>query len=199
MKKLLIAIVSLAFVACSTQKTASVSHATKANPVAEKTSVKSYGPGGKIIPGDEVATVKDAEVANEFVISTEQEEAKVAEVTTEVKANKVSEKTTPRSAAKHTSSSFVNTAKARTSATVRNQNKADKADIVTYEEDATTTDDRTLLYILLILLVPFGTVISMYLYENNNWTSRVTTNLILTLLCGLPGLIHALVVILGKK
>ena len=53
-------------------------------------------------------------------------------------------------------------------------------------------------YILLILLVPFGTTISMYLYEGN-WTKRVTTNLILTLLCGLPGLIHALVVIFGNK
>jgi uncharacterized membrane protein YqaE (UPF0057 family) len=53
-------------------------------------------------------------------------------------------------------------------------------------------------YILLILLVPFGTVISMYLYEGS-WTKRVTTNLLLTLLCGLPGLIHALVVIFGNK
>jgi uncharacterized membrane protein YqaE (UPF0057 family) len=53
-------------------------------------------------------------------------------------------------------------------------------------------------YILLILLVPFGTTISMYLYEGS-WTKRVTTNLILTLLCGLPGFIHALVVIFGNK
>ena len=53
-------------------------------------------------------------------------------------------------------------------------------------------------YILLMLLVPFGTVISMYLYEGS-WTNRVTVNLILTFLCGLPGLIHALVVIFGNK
>lgn len=53
-------------------------------------------------------------------------------------------------------------------------------------------------YLLLILLVPFGTVISMYLYEGS-WTKRVTVNLILTLLCGLPGLIHAFVVIFGNK
>lgn len=53
-------------------------------------------------------------------------------------------------------------------------------------------------YILLMFLVPFGTTISMYLYEGS-WTKRVTTNLILTLLCGLPGLIHALVVIFGNK
>lgn len=53
-------------------------------------------------------------------------------------------------------------------------------------------------YLLLILLVPFGTTIAMYLYEGS-WTGRVTTNLILTLLCGLPGLIHALVVIFGNR
>ena len=53
-------------------------------------------------------------------------------------------------------------------------------------------------YLLLILLVPFGTTISMYLYEGS-WTKRVTLNLILTLLCGLPGLIHALVVIFGNR
>lgn len=53
-------------------------------------------------------------------------------------------------------------------------------------------------YILLIFLVPFGTTISMYLYEGS-WTKRVTSNLLLTLLCGLPGLIHALVVIFGNK
>ena len=56
----------------------------------------------------------------------------------------------------------------------------------------------TIIYVLLILLVPFGTTISMYLYEGS-WTSRVTANLLLTLLCGLPGFIHALVVILGNK
>jgi uncharacterized membrane protein YqaE (UPF0057 family) len=59
--------------------------------------------------------------------------------------------------------------------------------------------DDTLLYVLLILFIPFGTVISMYLYEGNSWTQRVTWNLILTLLCGMPGIIHALVVILGGK
>jgi len=53
-------------------------------------------------------------------------------------------------------------------------------------------------YILLIFLVPFGTVISMYLYEGS-WTKRVTVNLLLSFLCGLPGLIHALVVIFGNK
>lgn len=53
-------------------------------------------------------------------------------------------------------------------------------------------------YLLLILLVPFGSTIAMYLYEGS-WTRRVTTNLILTLLCGLPGVIHALIVVLGNR
>ena len=53
-------------------------------------------------------------------------------------------------------------------------------------------------YILLIFLVPFGTTISVYLHEGS-WTKKVTTNLLLTLLCGIPGLIHALITIFGKK
>ena len=53
-------------------------------------------------------------------------------------------------------------------------------------------------YILLIFLVPFGTTISMYLYEGK-WTKRCTTNLLLTLLCGIPGIIHACIVIFGNK
>ncbi|MEY4127802.1 MAG: hypothetical protein RL737_1991, partial [Bacteroidota bacterium] len=67
-------------------------------------------------------------------------------------------------------------------------------------EAKTSNSNRTenWAYILLIFLVPFGTTISMYLYEGS-WTNRVTTNLLLTLLCGLPGLIHALVVIFGNK
>lgn len=54
--------------------------------------------------------------------------------------------------------------------------------------------DPVLLIILAILIPP----LAMYLYEGS-WTSRCTVNLILTLLCGLPGMIHALVIILGKK
>ena len=56
----------------------------------------------------------------------------------------------------------------------------------------------TIIYLLLILLVPFGSTISMYMYEGD-WTKRVTANLLLTFLCGLPGVIHSLVVILGNK
>lgn len=60
------------------------------------------------------------------------------------------------------------------------------------------SEPESWVYVLLILLVPFGCTIAMYLHEGS-WTKKVTTNLILTLLCGIPGLIHALVNIFGKK
>jgi uncharacterized membrane protein YqaE (UPF0057 family) len=52
--------------------------------------------------------------------------------------------------------------------------------------------DTVLLVILCFLLPP----LAVYLYEGS-WTSRCTVNLILTLLCGLPGIIHGLIVVLG--
>ena len=62
--------------------------------------------------------------------------------------------------------------------------------------DQTSAPDTLLLVLICLLgLSP----IAMYLYEDSQWTARCTTNLILWLLCGLPGFIHALVVILGKK
>lgn len=51
----------------------------------------------------------------------------------------------------------------------------------------------TILLVLLAFLLP---PLAVYLFEGENWTDRCTLNLILTLLCGLPGLIHALIVIL---
>lgn len=69
---------------------------------------------------------------------------------------------------------------------VRSQRNADN-------QSAPETD-KVLLIILCFLLPP----LAMYLYEGS-WTSRCTVNLILTLLCGLPGVIHALIVILGGK
>lgn len=63
------------------------------------------------------------------------------------------------------------------------------------EKQNSAQPDEVLLIILAILLPP----LAMYLYEGSTWTSRCTLNLILTLLCGLPGVIHALIVILGKK
>lgn len=52
--------------------------------------------------------------------------------------------------------------------------------------------------VLLVVLALFIPPLAVYLYEGF-WTERCTINLILTLLCGLPGLIHALVVIIGNR
>jgi uncharacterized membrane protein YqaE (UPF0057 family) len=58
-----------------------------------------------------------------------------------------------------------------------------------------TGEDLLLLVILAIFIPP----LAMYLYEGSNWTSRCTLNLILSLLCWFPGIVHALVVILTGK
>lgn len=65
---------------------------------------------------------------------------------------------------------------------------------VTGDQPAAPQTDEVLLIILAILLPP----LAMYLYEGS-WTGRCWLNLVLTLLCGIPGIIHALVVILGGK
>lgn len=57
-------------------------------------------------------------------------------------------------------------------------------------------DDNYILYVILAFFIP---PIAVFLYEGSEWTKRCTVNLLLTLLCGIPGLIHALVIILGKK
>ncbi|MGR6087903.1 MAG: YqaE/Pmp3 family membrane protein [Arcticibacter sp.] len=57
------------------------------------------------------------------------------------------------------------------------------------------TDDTVLLVILALLIPP----LAMFFYEGENWTDRCTLNLILTLLCWLPGVIHALFVILDNR
>jgi len=64
-------------------------------------------------------------------------------------------------------------------------------------EDANSQkdDDNTVLLIVLCFLLP---PLAVYLYFNE-WNKTCTINLILTLLCGLPGVIHALYVILSKK
>lgn len=56
--------------------------------------------------------------------------------------------------------------------------------------------DDTLLYVILALLLP---PLAVFLYEGQNWTDRCTLNLILTILCWLPGVIHALLVILDNR
>lgn len=95
----------------------------------------------------------------------------------------------------------IDTKTAKEIASVKLNNKAERIMAKLNSNEAKTSNSNRTenwVYILLILLVPFGTTISMYLYEGS-WTKRVTTNLLLTLLCGLPGFIHALVVIFGNK
>ena len=48
---------------------------------------------------------------------------------------------------------------------------------------------------VLVLLAIFIPPLAVYLYEGS-WTERCTINLILTILCGIPGMIHALLVVL---
>ena len=48
--------------------------------------------------------------------------------------------------------------------------------------------------VLLVILALFIPPLAVYLYEGY-WTERCTINLILSLLCGLPGVIHAIIVI----
>ena len=51
---------------------------------------------------------------------------------------------------------------------------------------------------LLVILALFFPPLAVYLYEGY-WTDRCTVNLILSLLCGLPGIIHALIVVLEGR
>jgi uncharacterized membrane protein YqaE (UPF0057 family)/predicted HTH domain antitoxin len=88
--------------------------------------------------------------------------------------------------------------KQEVSALVSNQAAIASVQSVESADQNASQPQEPWVYLLLILLVPFGTTISMYLHEGS-WTSKVTTNLILTLLCGIPGIIHALVNIFGKK
>jgi uncharacterized membrane protein YqaE (UPF0057 family) len=60
--------------------------------------------------------------------------------------------------------------------------------------DTSNDTDIVLLIVLCFILSP----LAVYLYEGE-WTNRCTLNTVLWLCCGLPGLIHALVIILGEK
>ena len=54
--------------------------------------------------------------------------------------------------------------------------------------------DTVLLVLLAVFLPIIGAPLAVYLYEGY-WTERCTINVILSLLCGLPGVIHAIIVI----
>jgi uncharacterized membrane protein YqaE (UPF0057 family)/predicted small secreted protein len=51
-----------------------------------------------------------------------------------------------------------------------------------------------------LLFIIFGlSFLGVWWHEGKTWTKRCTINLILWLLCGLPGFIHGLIVVLGDK
>lgn len=58
--------------------------------------------------------------------------------------------------------------------------------------------DNDLLISLLFII--FGlSFLGVWWHEGKKWTKRCTVNLILWLLCGLPGFIHGLIVVLGDR
>lgn len=192
MKKLLLGIVSLSLLACSTQKS-NVSSLTPTNDAVESTSVRSYGPGGKIYVGEEVADLNRSELGD-VVVTSDEQEASITRTNEITKVNKVSERKPQRAAKERSSSGFV-IKPAKGNKSYSNPEPAEKAEMIANDDDSTTDDtDLVLLVILAILLPP----VAVFLYEDS-WTSRCTLNLILTLLCFFPGMIHALVVILGNK
>lgn len=82
------------------------------------------------------------------------------------------------------------------SISVQNQNSQQQTlNIESISKDQSSAADDTALLIILAILIP---PLAVYLYFDE-WNKTCTINLILTLLCGLPGVIHALIVILGKK
>lgn len=80
---------------------------------------------------------------------------------------------------------------------IKSTRKAAKKIIKTIKKEQENQDLNTDIALLVVLAL-FIPPLAVYLYEGY-WTERCTINLILTLLCGLPGMIHALVVILGNR
>ncbi len=149
------------------------------------------------LSNEEVAAVPMTEQTNS-TLQTVQNEQVVSLVET-ARVEPTAESTSPM--VKVQAVKMVNTNQTNAAVAMKLNKKAERimAKLNSNEAKASNSNRaETWVYILLILLVPFGTTISMYLYEGS-WTKRVTTNLILTLLCGLPGFIHALVVIFGNK
>lgn len=134
------------------------------------------------------------EVSNEVVNSIEGFTA--AEATEPLIADVIAgkEQTVSKQAVKQAVKEF----RKEVSAAIANESAV--ASIQSYDEviERAGKPHAAWVYILLIFFLPFGTTYSVYLFEGS-WTKKVTTNLILTLLCGIPGLIHALVTIFGKK
>ena len=70
--------------------------------------------------------------------------------------------------------------------------------VIKKEQKKQGSNTDIVLLVILAFIPVFGAPLAVYLYEGY-WTERCTINVILSLLCGLPGIIHALVVILGNR
>ena len=70
--------------------------------------------------------------------------------------------------------------------------------VIKKEQKKQGSNTDTLLLVILCFFMPIGAPLAVYLYEGY-WTERCTINVILSLLCGVPGIIHALIVIFGNR
>jgi len=76
--------------------------------------------------------------------------------------------------------------------------KAAKHQFKAKKEFSKNKADNDLLISLLFII--FGlSFLGVWWHEGKTWTKRCTVNLILWLLCGLPGFIHGLIVVLGDR
>jgi uncharacterized membrane protein YqaE (UPF0057 family) len=130
-----------------------------------------------------------AENSGELVLLNEN---KVNEVPVN-SSNKADQKFVEYNSSKVSRKETVNSAKSNSSIKKRIENHSEMKEQI--RQKSAFDDDNTILCVVLAFFIP---PLAVYLFEGS-WTKRCTVNLILTLLCGLPGLIHALVVILGDK
>lgn len=141
----------------------------------------------QVVTNEVTAAVENVTAPSENVVAPAVTETAVQAVVVE-KDQKVSAKQLKQA---------VKEFKKEVSAIVANESVMASAQTAVSESENAKQPQEDWVYILLIFLVPFGTTISVYLHEGG-WNKKVTTNLILTILCGIPGLIHALITIFGK-
>ncbi|MFZ4785354.1 MAG: YqaE/Pmp3 family membrane protein, partial [Flavobacteriales bacterium] len=70
--------------------------------------------------------------------------------------------------------------------------KAESKSISASNDAASSSEPDMVLLVILAFFIP---PLAVYLYEGD-WTKRCTVNLILSFLCFIPGIVHALIVIL---
>jgi uncharacterized membrane protein YqaE (UPF0057 family) len=140
---------------------------------------------------DNVAEADNAVSSSEFtstLASTENQELENVSLSDETPVSVPQNTTKKQMLSKNETQHSLNTK------TMKQQFSALKQDAKSNNKAA--DDDSYILYVILAFIIP---PLAVFLYEGSEWTQRCTINLILTLLCGIPGLIHALVIILGKR